>query len=65
MLTAFSVLCHVPMGINDHLEPARHAAAQLFQVISAELHGPQLLDGSDELGHRRDILFFNRFFMLF
>ncbi len=62
---AFSVLCHVPIGISDHLEPARHAVAQLYQVISAELHGPQLLDGGDELGHRQDILFFNRFFMWF
>ncbi len=52
MLTAFLVLCHVPMDINDHLKPARPPVAQLFQVISAELHGPQLLDGSDELGHR-------------
>ena len=60
MVTDFSVLCHVPMGLNDHLEPARHAVAQLFQVIRAELHGPQLLDGSDELGHRRDILFFQQ-----
>jgi hypothetical protein len=30
----------------------------LFQAISAELYGPQLLDGGDELGHRGDILFF-------
>jgi hypothetical protein len=60
MLTAFSVLCHIPIGINDHLELARHAVAQLFPVISAELHGPQFLDGGDELGHRRDILFFQQ-----
>jgi hypothetical protein len=56
---SFFSTCHVSMGINDHLEPARHAVSQLFQVISAELHGPQLLDGGDELGHRQDILFLN------
>jgi hypothetical protein len=60
MLTAFSVLFHVPMGINDHLEPARHAVTQLCQVISAELHGTQLLDGGDKLGHRQDIHFFQQ-----
>ncbi len=29
-----------------------------FQVISAELHGPQLLVGSGQLGDRGDILLF-------
>ncbi len=61
MLTAISVLCHVTTGSNDHLKPARDAVTQLFQAISAELHGPQLLDGGDELGHRGDILLFQEF----
>jgi hypothetical protein len=40
--------------------PARHnvLVAQLFQVSSAELHGPHLLDEGNQLGDRGDILLF-------
>jgi hypothetical protein len=48
ILTAISVLYNVPM----------HNVAQLFQVSSAELHGPQNLDGGNQLGDRGDILLF-------
>jgi hypothetical protein len=33
-----------------------HAVAQLLEIVPAELHGPQLLDGRGQLGVRRDVL---------
>ncbi len=51
-----SVLGHVSLGGNHHLQPLRHGIAQTPQVLRLELLGPQLPDGGGELWDGGDVL---------
>jgi hypothetical protein len=52
----FSVLGTLPLGSQHLLDPGRHRIAELLEILSADLGGPQHLYLVDELGDGADIL---------
>jgi hypothetical protein len=59
----FSVLCHLSLLVNHHLQPPRHGGRQLLEVVPGHVLQSHLLDHLHQLG--AEVMVWSSFSFLF